>query len=459
MKRTEAIPHAGSRNAFVVFLRLAARHIVWRANYLLPTMNVGTAPPRSDRLGIPTDDERNDGDGNANPSCGGVEPSVDGSGKQTPPCLQKVTLDHAVAPLLPRPTAPFERTERKRAHTAAVYYSECVLQGITPKIADKAAEAADALHTKWWVRQTAGTTTEPTRAPQERNLGTENDRNKKLKIENGSASGDGCNEAGNRPDPIPTISEASLSSTLINAPLPISTTRAHFSEMLNKSSVEAAKVRMVDDLRSSGGSVETPTFLESLAILQQYYSRNGAPQTYDPDKLVGNWLTLSKPTYSELLGHNEKGEPLYSLGRMCFDMYKATNLVCSLQASFNNVQSIDPRNPGRPLRVPKRLMKDIQMGECRLHAYDIVVAVTIEPGQDRKGGKKCNGSDENSCYVVPKPIKSILTTQGYALPDPNIQNRLSIWFSGTFGMDFSGSLGPSRTWTMSTSTDSRGSFF
>ena len=52
-------------------------------------------------------------------------------------------MDKAAAPLLSRPVAPFCRTERKRAHTAAVYYSECFLRGIEPTVADKAAEAAE----------------------------------------------------------------------------------------------------------------------------------------------------------------------------------------------------------------------------------------------------------------------------------------------------------------------------
>lgn len=38
--------------------------------------------------------------------------------------------------------------------------------------------------------------------------------------------------------------------------------------------------------------------------------------------------------------------------------------------------------------------------------------------------------DDGGDYVVPKPIKGILTNQGYFIPDPNVPNRLSIWFSG-----------------------------
>jgi hypothetical protein len=69
--------------------------------------------------------------------------------------LQRVTYDHAVAPLLRKPIAPFDRTERKRAHTSALFYSECFLHGIEPKLADTAAVEAQDVYNKWWVKNTA----------------------------------------------------------------------------------------------------------------------------------------------------------------------------------------------------------------------------------------------------------------------------------------------------------------
>ena len=50
----------------------------------------------------------------------------------------------------------------------------------------------------------------------------------------------------------------------------------------------------------------------------------------------------------------------------------------------------------------------------------IVVALTIEARQDKNGLSS----------KVPKPIRGILTNQGYTVPDPNVPNRISIWFSG-----------------------------
>lgn len=60
--------------------------------------------------------------------------------------------------------------------------------------------------------------------------------------------------------------------------------------------------------------------------------------------------------------------------------------------------------------------------------YSIVTAITIEPGQDRKGN--ITDRPDKDYYIVPKPIRAILTTQGYSIPDPTVPNRLSIWFSG-----------------------------
>lgn len=33
-------------------------------------------------------------------------------------------------------------------------------------------------------------------------------------------------------------------------------------------------------------------------------------------------------------------------------------------------------------------------------------------------------------YVVPKPLRGLLTNHGYCIPDPEVPNRLTVWFSG-----------------------------
>lgn len=52
----------------------------------------------------------------------------------------------------------------------------------------------------------------------------------------------------------------------------------------------------------------------------------------------------------------------------------------------------------------------------------IVTAFTIEPNS------ACTAEYPNR--NVQKPIKALMTTHGYALPDPNKPSRLSTWFTG-----------------------------
>lgn len=60
----------------------------------------------------------------------------------------------------------------------------------------------------------------------------------------------------------------------------------------------------------------------------------------------------------------------------------------------------------------------------------IVVAITVESGQDRKGNQQHESASDEDTYIVPRPIRGILTTQGYSISDPIKLDRVSIWFSG-----------------------------
>mmetsp|Transcript_545 Transcript_545/g.1122 ORF Transcript_545/g.1122 Transcript_545/m.1122 type:complete len:453 (-) Transcript_545:627-1985(-) len=324
---------------------------------------------------------------------------------EIPPfCFQRVSLDKAAAPLLGRPIAPFDRTERKRAHTSALFYSECFLHGIEPKVADTAAVKAQGVYDKWWVKSTASSRRLDSIANDKSQSETQRSRNKGKHKKRAAE-------------------EAFLQSTNELA----SSLAARDSSLSKKVSIEVVKQLMIEELRSSGGDVHTPDFLKYQHILENEFMQHGIKEL-DQISQEGNWLTISKPTFTECKGINEKGENKYSLGRISFDMFKPTGLICSFQGSFNHVQAVDPNNPGRPLHVPRVLMQDIEKGNCRLRTYDIAVALTIEPGQDRKGNFIDGTESEN--YIVPKAIRAILTTQGYSIPDPNVANRLSIWFSG-----------------------------
>lgn len=292
--------------------------------------------------------------------------------------LRLLSLDKAVAPLIRRPVAPFDRTERKRAHTSALFYSECFLNGIEPKVADTAAEHAQGTYDKWWVRSTASVSRlESMEKSEARNCVRESTKKRKNERSDSEKLYEKINKGSSG---IVIISkhahDEEKDEDLSNESIQFIDSSSQDRKLLSNSTllpniinIEIVKQLMIEDLRLSGGDVKTPDFLKYQQILENSFIQNGLHEI-DLNLLEGNWLTISKPTFTECKGKNEKGENMYSLGRISFDMFKPTGLNCSFQASFNHIQSIDPNHPGRPLHIPRKLMHEIQEGDCILQTYE-----------------------------------------------------------------------------------------
>ncbi len=175
------------------------------------------------------------------------------------------------------------------------------------------------------------------------------------------------------------------------------------------------------------GDVNTSKFTDSLDPLLKYFSQkelDTRPHLVDQAESVdGMWLTLSKPSFFGCLGENDDGDPMYTLGRMAFDMFSPTNLVCSLQGNFNPVEVVsDEERKSMLEQVPKALREEVESGKTVLRTYHVVAAFTIEP--------PLASFPDAPNKDVHRPIKGIMTTFGYSLPDPEVPNRHSIWFTG-----------------------------
>jgi hypothetical protein len=298
--------------------------------------------------------------------------------------LQRVSLDYAVSPLMSRPTAHFDKTERKKAHTSAIYYSECFLRGIGPAEADTAAKEAQGQYDKWWIKCTHH---------DEDDNDTRKDKPKESALQSRSSFQNDSSSSHHHDHgehvvkwrrTISYISSHSVSAVSVtpsqepddageSEPVPIRNISTIAASTRNQ--VKDVKMKLISDLRASGGNMESNEFQGYLEFLEAYYRSKswdgrGSNHASAPFTLDGQWLTLSKPTYNESKGRSEKGEYLNSMGRMSFDMFKPTNLLCSIQAVFNDVRPIDPKKPGRPLHVPKGLMKEVQKGEAQLRTYE-----------------------------------------------------------------------------------------
>lgn len=194
----------------------------------------------------------------------------------------------------------------------------------------------------------------------------------------------------------------------------------------NRALLVKAKTSLLHALAIAGGDVEDSRFqsaLEQLTALHRFCVPRHSSSKPSSQKIEGMWITLSKPNYLGCLGKNSDGDYLYTLGRMAFDMYRPTNLVCSVQGSFNEVARIDLRAKHEHLTVPSNLKQEVFERESVLRRYNIITAFKVEPNHPAYGSRSSNAS-------VLKPIKGVMTTYGYVLPDPDIPSRLTVWFSG-----------------------------
>lgn len=130
--------------------------------------------------------------------------------------------------------------------------------------------------------------------------------------------------------------------------------------------IYSAKAALTAELSSNGGDTTTAKFASHLEILHTSYSSRGWDARWiredtTPFCMDGTWLSLSKPTFSECQGRNEKGQYSYSLGRLSFDMFRPTNLVCSVQGVFNSISVVDTSAKGHTFgSVPSRLQQAVR---------------------------------------------------------------------------------------------------
>ena len=192
------------------------------------------------------------------------------------------------------------------------------------------------------------------------------------------------------------------------------------------SAVETSRDSLLQSLAASQGDVESDKFKSSLETLTEHFSQESLdtrPHLTGTGSIEDTWLTLSKPSYFGCLGENDSGDPMYTMGRMSFDMFSPTNLVCSLQGNFNPVEIVNDEDRKDLLdRVPKSLREEVESGKTVLRTYHIVAAFTIEPASA--------SFPDAPNKDVHRPIRGIMTTYGYSLPDPKVENRHSIWFTG-----------------------------
>ena len=207
---------------------------------------------------------------------------------------------------------------------------------------------------------------------------------------------------------------------------------------------------LVESLTGSNGDTSDPRFVSALELLSKLYDGSSSPDMARSDILNGHWKSISRPSYhyGGFVGTNDAGDNVYSLGKMCFNMFKPGNLRVTVQNTMNCIEPVC-RMDQAPSAAPWSLRQELALQDdsdwhpnTTLKSYDIAVALTIEPGQFMaKPGE-----------VVPSPARRLRAThvvKGFFLPDPDTPNRMTVWFTGgslspVLPPDSSGAEDPSR---------------
>lgn len=169
-------------------------------------------------------------------------------------------------------------------------------------------------------------------------------------------------------------------------------------------------------LVSSGRDIEAAPVKSALDKLSQTYTTDARTCTKFSPNYDGDWIMETLPTFPDLLGYNNDGDALYTMGRLTYNMIQPGNVVCSVQKITQHVHKLssDPASLDAegsvmiPPFVPKSLREEIEKDPSELRSYRTDVHFTIEE----------------------KGIKGILQMDGFTVPNPSEANRYSIWFTG-----------------------------
>jgi len=144
---------------------------------------------------------------------------------------------------------------------------------------------------------------------------------------------------------------------------------------LNTAVQTTARQTILHELAVTGGLTNSIEFQQALEILQQANHPPPTSNNHYYSTTNTTWLTLSKEIYNDCQGFSSTnggggggGDPLYTLGRLTFDMMGPTHVVCSLQGTFLQTGPVSS-----PLLDRRRILPDSLPRTAELQIYEYVV--------------------------------------------------------------------------------------
>jgi hypothetical protein len=133
-------------------------------------------------------------------------------------------------------------------------------------------------------------------------------------------------------------------------------------------------------LVSSGRDIEAAAVKSALDKLSQTYTTDARTCTSLSPNYDGDWIMESLPTFPDLLGYNNDGDALYTMGRLTYNLIQPANVVCSVQKITQHIHKLsnDPASLDAegsvmiPPFVPKSLREEIEKDPSELRSYRYV---------------------------------------------------------------------------------------
>lgn len=203
--------------------------------------------------------------------------------------------------------------------------------------------------------------------------------------------------------------------------------------------ITKAKESLKRTLLENNGNISHPAALEAIATLQflsskhhhsDVSSNDNEEYTNDPIKHTGTWRMISAPSFPGRLpsssssndDHHDDGTIIkarYTLGRMAFNMFKPTNLVCCVHEILNIVEPLDD-NDNNNANI-KQKDGDNPIWE-RSYNNKVIMDIEIKQSSD-------TSSKENYAPTIIR-VPAQLVNYGVCTPSSSHPSRLSVKFTG-----------------------------
>jgi hypothetical protein len=131
--------------------------------------------------------------------------------------------------------------------------------------------------------------------------------------------------------------------------------------------LKAAKHEVLKSLKETNGDTTNERFSSGVRALSSIYHGSGfhLQKVMERVPMEGTWRTISKPQYSQKdtgdnSRTNSRGYYVYTLGRMSFDMFRPTDLQCSIHDTIVKTRTLEATKGDQlPREIPRSLQKEV----------------------------------------------------------------------------------------------------